>query len=183
VELIELIEESPDDCAEHAWQQFWLALTRSGTYRSLYCEDAILAETIRRSYGSWADAWNIPRPEHDPPGYQIHHKNFVSTYRDLARHRQRWDPYLIGQTEATNLATMSTWARGVSLEPVVMYLPTDGNPEPRPLRAMGPHHPLVALIDRASQPALAAGDTHDHAQSPEEEPSTRVTNGDVGGYK
>jgi hypothetical protein len=45
-ELIELIEGSPDDQAEHSWGQFWLALNRSGTYRSLHCEDVILAETI-----------------------------------------------------------------------------------------------------------------------------------------
>src|SRR5882672_1981761 len=56
-ELIELIEWSPDDQAEHAWGQFWLALTHGGTYRSLYCEDEVLAETSRRLYGSWSDAW------------------------------------------------------------------------------------------------------------------------------
>jgi hypothetical protein len=50
-ELIELMEGSPDDQAEHAWGQFWLALTRIGTYRSLYCEDDVLAEVIRRQFG------------------------------------------------------------------------------------------------------------------------------------
>jgi hypothetical protein len=160
-ELIELLEGSPDDQAEHAWGQFWLALTRGGTYRSLYCEDDVLAEVIRRQFGTWADAWNIPRPEYDPPGHQIHRKNFVSMYRDLVRQRRRWDPYLMGQTEATNLATMSTWTHGVPIEPEVTYLPKVGDPEPRLLRAISPQHPLIALIDRATQPALAAGDSQD----------------------
>jgi hypothetical protein len=164
--LIELIEGSPADRAERAWQQFWLALILGGTYRSLYCEDGTLAETIRRLYGSWADAWNIPRPESDPPGHQIHHKNFVSTYRDLARQRQRWEPYLIGKFEAENLATMSTWTRGIPAEPLVTYLPVDGDPEARPLRAISPQHPLIALIDRLTQPALSAGDAQDDGPSP-----------------
>ena len=164
-ELIELIEGSPDDQAEHGWGQIWLALTRSGTYQSLLCEDDVLAETVRRLYGSWADAWNILRPEADPPGHQIHHRNFVSTYRDIARQRQPFDPYLIGRTEATNLASMSTWTHGVPIEPEVTYLPKVGDPEPRPLRAISPQHPLIALIDRATQPALAAGDSQDDGPS------------------
>jgi hypothetical protein len=159
-ELIELIEGSPDDQAEQAWAQFWLALNRGGTHRSLNCEDVILAETIRRQYGSWADAWNIPRPEDNPPGFQIHHRNFVSTYRDLARRPQPWDPYLIGQFEAANLASMSSWTRGLPGEPLVTYLPKHGDPESRPLRALSPEHPLVALIDRMTQLALSAGDLH-----------------------
>jgi hypothetical protein len=168
-ELIELIEGSPDDQAEHGWLQFWAALTRGGTYRSLYCEDGVVAETIRRLYGSWADAWNIPRPEFDPPSHQIHHKNFVATYRDLARQRQPWDPYLIGRTEATNLTTMSTWTRGIPAEPLVTYLPKHDDPEPRSLRALAPEHPLIALIDRMTQPALAAGDSQDDRPSQTDE--------------
>lgn len=100
-ELIELIEGSPEDRAEHAWQQFLVAVARCGTYRSLYCEDVVLAETIRRVYGSWADAGHVPRPEYDAPGHQVHHKNFVSAYRNLARHPERWDPHLVGIIEAT----------------------------------------------------------------------------------
>jgi hypothetical protein len=168
-ELIELIEGSPEDQAEHAWLQFWAALTRGGTYRSLYCEDGVVAETIRRLYGSWADAWNIPRPESDPPGHQIHHKNFVATYRDLTRQRQRWDFYLVGKFEAENLATMSTWTQGIPAEPLVTYLPVHGDPEPRSLRAISPTHPLIALIDRITQPALAAGDLHEDGPSPVDE--------------
>ena len=111
-ELIELIEGSPDDQAEHAWGQFWLALTRSGTYQSLLCEDDVLAEVIRRLYGSWTEAWNILRPEGDPPGHQIHHRNFVSTYRDLARQRQPWDPYS-SAAEADESGHDVTWTHGL----------------------------------------------------------------------
>jgi hypothetical protein len=164
-ELIELIEGSPDDQAEHAWGQFWLAVTRSGTYQSLHCEDDVLAEVVRRLYGSWTEAGNIPRPEYDPPAHQIHHKNFAATYRDLARQRQRWDPYLVGKFEAENLATMPTWTHGLPVEPEVTFLPVHGDPEPRPLRALSPEHPLIALIDRATQPALATGDLQDEAQA------------------
>jgi hypothetical protein len=180
-ELIELIEGSPDDQAEHAWQQFWVALTRSGTYQSLYCEDVVLAEVIRRLYGSWSDAWNIPRPEHDPPGHQIHHRNFVSAYRDLSRQRQQWEPYLMGRTEATNLATMSTWTHGVPIEPLVNYLPKNGDPEPRPLRALSPQHPLIALIDRLTQPALPAGDLYEDGPFPIDELCVPVINDTMGG--
>jgi hypothetical protein len=180
-ELIELIEGSPEDQAEHAWQQIWLALTRGGTYRSLYCEDVILAEVIRRLYGSWTDTWNIPRPEHDPPGHQGHHRNFVSAYRDLARRPQPWDAYLTGRLEAENLAMMSTWTHGIPVEPLVTYLPKDGDPEPRPLRALSPQHPLIALIDRMTQPALAIGDLQDDGLSPVDEPCVNVIAEQVGG--
>jgi hypothetical protein len=180
-ELIELMEGSPDDQAEHAFGQFWLAVIRCGTYRSLYCEDDVLAEVIRRQFGSWADAGNIPRPEYDPPAHQIHRKNFLSTYRDLARQRQRWDPYLVGKFEAENLATMSTWTRGLPAEPLVTYLPKVGDPEPRPLRALAPEHPLIALIDRMTQPALATGDLQDDGPSPMDEPGVHVINETMGG--
>jgi hypothetical protein len=160
-ELIELIEGSPDDRAEHAWGQFWLAVARGGTYQSLYCADVVLAETIRRVYGSWADAGHVPRVEYDAPGHQIHHKNFVAMYRDLCRHPEPWAPHLVGIFEATNTATMPTWTHGLPAEPLVTYLPAHGDPEPRPLRALAPQHPLVALVDRLQQPALAAGDTDD----------------------
>jgi hypothetical protein len=132
----------------------------------LYSEDVVLAETIRRLYGSWNDTWSIPRPEHDPPGHQVHHRNFVSAYRDLARRPQAWDPYLTGRFEAANLATVSTWTHGVPLEPQVIYRSKDGDPEARPLRAISPQHPLIALIDRMTQPALSAGDLHDDGPSP-----------------
>jgi hypothetical protein len=181
-ELIELIEGSPDDQAEHAWMQFWAALTRGGTYRSLYCEDGVVAETIRRLYGTWADAGNIPRPEADAPGHQIHHKNFVSTYRDLARQRQPWDPYLMGRIEATNLASASTWAHGVPVEPLVTYLLKNGDPEPRPLRTLSPHHPLIALIDRLTQPALSAGDAQDDGPASVPEPPPDVVDDEDGGH-
>jgi hypothetical protein len=98
---------SQEDQGEHAWSQIWIVLQRCGTYRSLYCEDPMVAETIRRLYGSWPDAWNIPRQAADPIAYQVHHKNFVTTYCGLARHPQPYDPYLAGQIEATNLATMA----------------------------------------------------------------------------
>lgn len=180
-ELIELIEGSPDDQAEHVWGQFWLALNRGGTYRSLFCEDVMLAETIRRLYGSWADTWNIPRPEYDPPGHQIHHRNFVSAYRDLARRPQPWEAYLTGRFEAANMATLSTWTRGLPVEPLVTYLPKDGDPEPRPLRALSPEHPLIALIDRATQPALATGDLHENEPSPVDELCADVIAESIGG--
>jgi hypothetical protein len=180
-ELIELIEGLPDDRAEHAWGQFWLALTRSGTYQSLLCEDDVLAEVVRRLYGSWTEAGNIPRPECDPPGHQIHHRNFVSTYRDLARQHRRWDPYLVGRTEAANLATLSTWTRGIPAEPLVTYLPKHGDPEPRPLRALAPEHPLIALIDRLTWPALAAGDSQDGGPPTGDEPYINVMKEQMGG--
>jgi hypothetical protein len=180
-ELIEIIEGSPNDRAEHAWGQCWLALNRSGTYRSLLCEDDVLAETVRRLYGSWTEAGNIPRPECDPPGHQIHHRNFVSIYRGLVRQRRRWDPYLMGQTEATNLATMSTWTHGVPIEPEVTYLPKVGDPEPRLLRAISPQHPLIALIDRATQPALAAGDSQHDGPPTVDEPYIDVMKEHMGG--
>jgi hypothetical protein len=149
---------SHEDQAEHAWSQFWLVLQRFGTYRSLYCEDPVLAETVRRLYGSWADAGNIPRIEADSAAHQVHHKNFVTTYGDLARHPQPYDPYLVGQIEATNLATLAYWERGMPLEPEVTYLPRQGNPESRPLRVLQPDHVLVRLLDQAMQPVLPAAD-------------------------
>jgi hypothetical protein len=180
-ELIELMEGFPDDQAEHAWGQFWLALTRGGTYRSLFCEDVVLAETIRRIYGSWAEAGNIPRPEYDPPGHQIHHKNFVSTYRDLVRRPQPWDPYLIGRTEAANLATISTWTRGIPAEPLVTYLPVHGDPEPRPLRALSPQHPLIAIIDRMTQPALVTSNFQNDGPSLMDESRVHIIDETRGG--
>jgi hypothetical protein len=181
-DLIELMEGSPDDRAEHAFGQFWLAVTRCGTYRSLYCEDEVLAEVIRRQFGSWADAGHIPRPEYDPPGHQILRKNFLSTYRDLARQRQRWEPYLTGRTEATNLETMPTWTRGIPAEPLVTYLPVHGDPEPRPLRALSPHHPLIALIDKLTQPALPAGAAQDDGPASEPEPPPEGGDENNGGH-
>jgi hypothetical protein len=181
-ELVELIERSPDDQAEDAWGQFWLAVTRCGTYRSLYCEDGVLAEVIRRQCGSWADAGNIPRPEYDPPGHQILRKNILSAYRDLARQGQRWDPYLVDKFEADNLATMSTWTRGVPPEPLVTYLPVHGDPEPRPLRALSPHHPLIALIDKLTQPALPDGAAPDDGPAFEPKPSPEGINENNGGH-
>jgi hypothetical protein len=149
---------SLEERAEHAWRQYCLALECGGTYRSLYCEDLVLAETIRRLYGSWADAGNIPRGEADPPAYQVHHKNFVTTYSDLDRHPQRYEPYLVGRIEATNLITIGRWERGMPLEPAVIYLPRQGTPDSRPLRALQPDHPLVRILDKAVQPALPTAD-------------------------
>jgi hypothetical protein len=181
-ELIELIEGSPDDQAEHAFGQFWLAVTRCGTYRSLYCEDDVLAETVRRLYGSLAEAGNIPRPEENPPGFQIHHRNIVSTYRDLAHQRRPWEPHLVGRTEATNLETMSMWTHGVPAEPLVTYLPKYGDPEPRPLRQLSPHHPLIALIDKLTQPALPDGDAHDDGPASQPEPPPEGGDDNNGGH-
>jgi hypothetical protein len=90
----------------------------------------------------------------------------VSTYRDLARQRKRGDPYLVGKFEAENLATMASWTHGLPAEPLVTYLPKHGDPEPRPLRALFPQHPLVALIDRLTQAALVAGDSQRDGPSP-----------------
>jgi hypothetical protein len=105
----------------------------------------------------------------------------VATYRDLARQRQRWDPYLVGKIEAENLATMASWTHGLPAEPLVTYLPVHGDPEPRPLRALAPEHPVIALIDRATHPALSAGDLHENEPSPVDDLCAKVVAEKVGG--
>jgi hypothetical protein len=44
------------------------------------------------------------------------------------------------------------------LEPEVTYLPRQGEPESRPLRALQPDHVLVRMLDQVMQPALPAAD-------------------------
>jgi hypothetical protein len=98
VELIEQIEGTPEERlaeAEQAWRQFYAALNEAGTYRSLYCEDTVLAETIRLVFRSWPEASHLPRPESDDgPIYQVHHKEFVAAYQRLrAAMAERQRPY------------------------------------------------------------------------------------------
>jgi len=74
-DLIELMEGSLDDQAEHAFGQFWGAVIRCGTYRSLYSEDEVLAEVIRRQFGSWANAGN----SHAPTLIRLRIKSIIKT--------------------------------------------------------------------------------------------------------
>jgi hypothetical protein len=75
---------------------------------------------------------------------------------------------------------MSTWTHGVPAEPLVTYLPKYGDPEPRPLRALAPHHPLIALIDKMTLPALSAGDAQDDGPAPTDAPHIDVIDETLG---
>jgi hypothetical protein len=159
VEIIELIEGNAADhitLAEQAWHQLWQALDRSGTYRSLFCEDRVLAETIRRMFGDWPAAGMLPRPESDQgPMYQVRHKEFVATYARLLKTREAFEPYLMGRTESENDAgALAAFGQGQ----LVTYLPRTGGPESVELRALMPDHPLVALLEAQDRKALPSGE-------------------------
>ena len=53
---------------------------------------------------------------------------------------------------------MGQWERGTPFEPQVGYLPRQGEPESRPLRALRPGHPLMRMLDQVVQPVLPAGE-------------------------
>src|SRR5262245_3558992 len=82
-ELVEWLEGTPDErreAAEHAWRQLWQALGH-GTYRSLFCEDRVLAETIRQVLGGWTEAGMLPRGDSEQaPMYRARQKEFVAAY-------------------------------------------------------------------------------------------------------
>lgn len=158
-ELIELIEGTATDhtaMAEQAWYQLWRALGHAGTYRSLFCEDRVLAETIRRLFGDWPATGMMPRAEsNDGPMYQVRHKEFVATYVRLLKAREPYEPYLIGRTESENdVRALAAFGQGHQ----VTYLPRSGAPEPIELRALMPDHPLVALMEAQERKALKSGE-------------------------
>jgi hypothetical protein len=146
VELIELMDGRPEEHAEQAWTQVYAALNSAGTYRSLYCADAVTAETIRLIWRSWPEAATLPRPESDDgPMYQVTHKEFLAAYQRLERRQrdgERFEPYLQGRLEADNSPDkLAAYRQGE----LVTYLPRTGRPEARPLAQVLPAHPLVAL--------------------------------------
>lgn len=157
VELIELMDGTPSDHtaqAEDAWRQLWKALSH-GTYRSLFCEDRVLAETVRQLFGDWPAVGMLPRPESDEgPMYRVRQKEFVTAYTRLLTRHLSYQPYLVGRTEADNdTKALAAYGQGQ----LVTYLPRTGEPEPVELRALMPDHPLVALIEAQEQRALLSG--------------------------
>lgn len=158
VELIELLEGTPDDQRERgelAWRQLWKALA-CGTYRSLFCEDRVLAETVRQVIGGWMEAGMLPRPESEQgPMYRARQKEFVAAYVSLAKRGGSFDPYLIGRTEAENSPpNLVEFGMGTA----VTYLPLQGEPDAVELAVLLPDHPIAQLQAARERRALPEGD-------------------------
>lgn len=156
-ELIELIEGTPterQDEAESAWRQLWKALDH-GTYRSLFCEDRVLAETIRDLFGGWPQAGELPRADSDQgPMYQVRHKEFLAAYANLRRQGHAYDPYLPGRIERDNTAEqLAAFGQGA----MITYLPRRGTADAIELRALLPDHPLAVLTAAQARQALPEG--------------------------
>jgi hypothetical protein len=109
-EILELIEGSPDDRAQIAWVGAWAAVTTQGRYRSIRCEDAVVAETIRRVFRTWPDFCNLPA---EGVEHNVKHREFLETYRVLAkRQEERYGDYLVGVFESENTRLGSVMDHG-----------------------------------------------------------------------
>ena len=106
-DLIAFIEGSPEDRAEISWAHLWRLFDRGvSTYRTVYCDDSVLAECVRAVFGDWLRAGLCPRADSDDPvGYQTYHKTWVKTYQALSRIQRTYDPVLRGRAALEGFKT------------------------------------------------------------------------------
>ena len=109
-ELVELIEGSPEEQAEMAWQQAQDAMAVVGAYRSLVFDDAAIAEAVRMVFRSWSEACLLER---DGPDHAVKRREFLAAYRAA---RQRSLPanagYLGSLSEASHVSRGLSGASG-----------------------------------------------------------------------
>lgn len=103
VQILELMQGSPTDRAERAWQYLLDALSDgAGQYHSCYVQDGACAKAIARCWGSVTHCFNALR-ELGPnePMYASQRKAFISAY--CASLREDCEPrYFAGACELNN---------------------------------------------------------------------------------
>lgn len=100
VELIELIEGSPEDAAEVEASKVWTAITRVGAYRSVVFDNAVTAAVVEQGFGGWVKLCSEMRAEDE----KWFRKDFCKTYASFSRQNVRHFGELAGRTAIANEA-------------------------------------------------------------------------------
>lgn len=108
VELIEMIEGSPDDNAARAWALVCEAVTKHGYYQSLFVEDYAIAFAISRTFEGWVEAAN-QLPKSGDPMHSSLFNRFKSAYQMARKSGERPDRYFAGYHEWQNKLNVATW--------------------------------------------------------------------------
>jgi hypothetical protein len=127
VELIELIEGSPDEEAMGAWVRLEEARSKVGYFNSIWIEEAALSQSVIDTFGSWVlmcETLHVVLDSESgrqigglsPEMVRAKQKEFAVNYRRAKRDGKCRTHYHAGKCEIENSNTVGGWSRGMLAE-------------------------------------------------------------------